>query len=336
VNNDNLSEKTQNGFHLRSVAFWLAFTTAVLLVVTVVTMLRVSSKFGSLIDATNTYVDKEMAQLDVTQMSGFIQGQQYNLEKVQSLFIQQQIYTFVLVALLVITFLVIALLVLRPISRFEKALDNDEELPLIGSVEIKELAESYNCSKRNSAASSLVFKHEAEHDALTGLFNRGAFEKMKQYLSGSLDPLAILILDVDLFKHVNDGYGHEVGDMALKKVSATLTECFRSSDLVFRIGGDEFCVIMQMITPGEKDVIRDKIDAINLYLGKADDRLPIKLSVSVGIAFSQFGFNEELFKKCDKALYYTKEHGRKGYTFYNSSIEKENNYVRDIPSVAHA
>jgi diguanylate cyclase (GGDEF)-like protein len=147
---------------------------------------------------------------------------------------------------------------------------------------------------------------------------------MTKLLSGSLEPLAILIVDVDLFKHVNDGFGHEVGDRALKKVSSQLTEKFRSSDFVFRIGGDEFCVIMQKITPSDKDVISIKVDAINAELAKTDDKVPTKLSVSVGIAFSQFGYNEELFNKADKALYYTKEHGRKGYTFYHSSIESEN------------
>ena len=100
-----------------------------------------------------------------------------------------------------------------------------------------------------------------------------------------------------------------------------LTEKFRSSDLVFRVGGDEFCIIMQKVTPNEKDIIRNKIDTINAELEKQDEAMPAKLSVSVGIAFSQFGFNEDLYSKADSALYYTKKHGRKGYTFYNSRIE---------------
>jgi diguanylate cyclase (GGDEF)-like protein len=321
----NISEKSQNGFHIRSVAFWLASVTGVLLIVTIVTMIHVSDRFGGLISETNSYVDEEMTQLDAGELVVFIEGQKVSLEKIQSQFMHQQVYTIVLIVLLVSSFLIIGLMILRPISKFELALDKDEELPVIGSVEMKDLAESYNTSKRNNAASNLVFQHEAEHDALTGLFNRGAFEKMKQYLSGSLDPLAILIIDVDLFKHVNDTFGHEVGDLALKKVSAVLTEEFRASDLVFRIGGDEFCIIMQMITPREKDAIRDKVEAINTELAKVDERMPAKLSVSVGIAFSQFGFNEELFVRADKALYYTKEHGRNGYTFYNNRIEASNN-----------
>jgi diguanylate cyclase (GGDEF)-like protein len=287
-------------------------------------MVRVSGGFRELIDEISTYNEEEMASWDLAHMSKFVKYQQHELGILQSQFAHQQIYIIILILLLIVSYAIIAVLVLRPISRFETALDKNEELPVMGSIEIKTLAENFNISKRNNAASSIAFEHEAKHDALTGLFNRGAFDQMKQLLSGSLEPLAVLIIDVDLFKHVNDGFGHEVGDRALKKVSSQLTEKFRSSDFVFRIGGDEFCVIMQKITPSDKDVISTKVDAINTELAKTDDKVPTKLSVSVGIAFSQFGFNDELFNKADKALYYTKEHGRKGYTFYHSSIESEN------------
>jgi diguanylate cyclase (GGDEF)-like protein len=323
VNNENLSEKSQSGLHVRSVAFWLASVTGILLCVTLVTMVRVSSGFSGLIDEISTYDEEEMAKWDLAHMSRFVKGQQHDLDVLQKQFAHQQIYVIILMLLLIVAFVIIAVLVLRPISRFETALDKDEDLPVIGSVEMKMLAENFNISKRNNAASSIAFEHEAKHDALTGLFNRGAFDQMKKLLSGSLEPIAVLIIDVDLFKHVNDGFGHEVGDRALKKVSSQLTEKFRSSDFVFRIGGDEFCVIMQKITPSDKNVISDKIDAINVELAKSDDKVPTKLSVSVGIAFSQFGFDDELFNKADTALYYTKEHGRKGYTFYHSSIESE-------------
>lgn len=326
MNNDNISEKKRTGFRIQAVVFWLIGAAAVLLLVTIITMIRVSVRFGDLIDKYNILNSSdEILTWNLGDMTRFVKVQQRSLLELQEMFMHQQVYIIILIVLLAVAFIIIGVLVLRPIHKFEVALDEDEELPLIGSAEMKCLAESYNTSKRNNAASRLVFQHEAEHDALTGLFNRGAFEKMKQYLKGSLEPLAVLLIDVDLFKHVNDNYGHEVGDSALKKVSAMLTEKFRSSDLVFRIGGDEFCVIMQKVTPSEKDIIREKIDAMNTELGKADDKVPAKLSVSVGIAFSQFGFNDDLFAKTDKALYYTKEHGRKGYTFYNSKIESDSN-----------
>lgn len=323
MNSNSTSRNRPGGFRIRSIAFCLAVIIVILLAVMGVMTIRLSVRFNNLSEKASVCKTDEIMTWNLGDMTRYVKSQQRELTQIQEMFVHQQICIGILVVLVVAAFLIIWVLVIQPIHMFETALDKDGELPVIGSAELKCLAENINTSKRNNAASKLVFQHEAEHDALTGLFNRGAFEKMKQILSGSLDPLAILLIDVDLFKHVNDNYGHEVGDAALKKVSAMLTEKFRSSDLVFRIGGDEFCIIMQKITPNEKNVIREKLDIINADLQKTDDKVPAKLSVSVGIAFSQLGFSEDLFKKSDKALYYTKEHGRKGYTFYNSKIESD-------------
>lgn len=323
MNSNSTSRNRPGGFRIRSIAFCLAVIIVILLAVMGVMTIRLSVRFNNLSEKASVCKTDEIMTWNLGDMTRYVKSQQRELTQIQEMFVHQQICIGILVVLVVAAFLIIGVLVIQPIHMFETALDKDGELPVIGSAELKCLAENINTSKRNNAASRLVFQHEAEHDALTGLFNRGAFEKMKQILSGSLDPLAILLIDVDLFKHVNDNYGHEVGDAALKKVSAMLTEKFRSSDLVFRIGGDEFCIIMQKITPNEKNVIREKLDIINADLQKTDDKVPAKLSVSVGIAFSQLGFSEDLFKKSDKALYYTKEHGRKGYTFYNSKIESD-------------
>lgn len=323
MNSNSTSRNRPGGFRIRSIAFCLAVIIVILLAVMGVMTIRLSVRFNNLSEKASVCKTDEIMTWNLGDMTRYVKSQQRDLTQIQGMFVHQQICIGILVVLVVVAFLIIWVLVIQPIHMFETALDKDGELPVIGSAELKCLAENINTSKRNNAASRLVFQHEAEHDALTGLFNRGAFEKMKQILSGSLDPLAILLIDVDLFKHVNDNYGHEVGDAALKKVSAMLTEKFRSSDLVFRIGGDEFCIIMQKITPNEKNVIREKLDIINADLQKTDDKVPAKLSVSVGIAFSQLGFSEDLFKKSDKALYYTKEHGRKGYTFYNSKIESD-------------
>lgn len=323
MNSNSTSRNRLGGFRIRSIAFCLAVIIVILLAVMGVMTIRLSVRFNNLSEKASVCKTDEIMTWNLGDMTRYVKSQQRELTQIQEMFVHQQICIGILVVLVVAAFLIIGVLVIQPIHMFETALNKDGELPVIGSAELKCLAENINTSKRNNAASRLVFQHEAEHDALTGLFNRGAFEKMKQILSGSLDPLAILLIDVDLFKHVNDNYGHEVGDAALKKVSAMLTEKFRSSDLVFRIGGDEFCIIMQKITPNEKNVIREKLDIINADLQKTDDKVPAKLSVSVGIAFSQLGFSEDLFKKSDKALYYTKEHGRKGYTFYNSKIESD-------------
>jgi diguanylate cyclase (GGDEF)-like protein len=156
---------------------------------------------------------------------------------------------------------------------------------------------------------------KAEHDSLTGLLNRASFQEICNDLRESVSPLAILVIDVDKFKSVNDTYGHETGDKALVKVAKILSLYFRSGDYVIRYAGDEFVVMMIGVTPSEINVIAAKIGKINENLQHPDDDLP-KISLSVGIAFSEKGYTEDLFSKADQALYHAKEHGRCGYSVY--------------------
>ena len=147
--------------------------------------------------------------------------------------------------------------------------------------------------------------------------NRGAFEQLKTAFKTYTDPFAFLIIDVDKFKLINDGYGHETGDDVLKKVAKLLEKSFRSTDYPARIGGDEFAVIVTNITPDMKTVILNKINAINETLMNPDDDLP-QVSLSVGAALSECGFTDDLYKKADTALYEVKEHGRCGCRFFES------------------
>ena len=91
-------------------------------------------------------------------------------------------------------------------------------------------------------------QHELENlantDALTGLFNKRYFEKMMEIRDEKKKPYALFYMDLDLFKPVNDTYGHEMGDKVLKEVAKRLLKCIRSNDYAFRIGGDEFMLIL--------------------------------------------------------------------------------------------
>ena len=127
-------------------------------------------------------------------------------------------------------------------------------------------------------------------------------------------PLAFLIIDVDKFKLVNDNFGHEVGDLVLKKVAKLLQESFRATDYPARIGGDEFAVILTDMTVEMQPVIEGKIQKMNEILMNPEDGLP-QVSLSVGGAFSEKGFTEDLYKRADVALYEVKEHGRCGCRF---------------------
>ena len=160
-----------------------------------------------------------------------------------------------------------------------------------------------------------MLREKAEKDALTGILNRGAFDQLRSRLKMKLTPICLLLIDVDVFKSINDTYGHEMGDRALKRVAELLEDTFRASDFPARIGGDEFAVIMTEVNEDSRESIARKAEEMNHILLKGENGLP-KFSLSIGIAFSDRGFDDELYKKADKALYRVKEAGRCGYAFY--------------------
>ena len=157
---------------------------------------------------------------------------------------------------------------------------------------------------------------------MTGLMNRGAFDQLQSALKTDTKPLILLIIDVDKFKLVNDGYGHEMGDRVLKRVARLLEESFRATDYPARIGGDEFAVILVNVTPDMKGIVENKVKEINVKLQNPTDDLP-KVSLSVGAAYSDGGFNDELYNQADQALYNVKEHGRCGCRFYEDCASAE-------------
>lgn len=232
--------------------------------------------------------------------------------------IRQSIYTVLVVILVIFSYIMIAVLILRPIRIYVNCIKNNNFLEITGAYEFKYLAATYNNVYEMTMEQQNMLRKKAERDALTGLLNRQAFEQLKSQLRISSEPLAFLIIDVDVFKSINDNYGHDVGDQALIKVARLLDENFRKVDYVLRIGGDEFAVIMEKTAPDKKPIIRSKIEAINEILQHPEDEAVFpKYSVSVGIAFSEKGFYDDLFQQTDQALYHTKENGRCGYTFYD-------------------
>lgn len=211
------------------------------------------------------------------------------------------------------------LLVVLPMRRYIKDIEARKPLRVSGAYECKRLAQAYNKMLTFITANEHALRHQAEHDALTGLLNRGAFNALQTSLSGHTGPLALLLVDVDKFKQVNDGYGHDTGDRVLKKVAGLLQENFRATDYPARIGGDEFAVIAMDAAPAEQDAILTKITAINNILTHPADGLPV-VSLSVGCAFSEAGFSDSLFNNADAALYVVKEHGRCGCCFYTPDL----------------
>lgn len=223
--------------------------------------------------------------------------------------------TIFFVLVLVIGFIIIRH-ILNPLLVYNEKIKTNEQFPEIGIAELKNMAKIYNKVYEENEETKKLIRHEAEHDGLTDLLNRKTFDKMLEIYSASDSSFALILIDVDVFKSVNDTYGHAVGDEILKKVARLLKREFRTIDHICRIGGDEFAVIMVEMNESLKYTIEEKIVRMNQTLENPKDGL-CKVSLSVGIAFSNRKNPEgTLFEDADKALYKTKENGKSGFSFY--------------------
>ena len=214
-----------------------------------------------------------------------------------------------------ILFFATNILILKPIDYDIKSISQEKKMHVVGSYEMRLIAKSYNALREKDEIKASVLKHKAEHDPLTGLINREAFGQIKEVLCDTAEPVAYLIIDIDFFKSVNDKYGHLAGDNVLRKISAILSEQFRNTDYVARIGGDEFAVIMTKFGETPEMVIQRKIETINKMLQNVGDGLP-GVSLSVGVAISNMGYIQNLESQADKALYRVKQGGRCNCSFY--------------------
>ena len=236
------------------------------------------------------------------------------------------IYEIVLIVVFVVLSLFIALLasknVFDPLIQSISHIERDEPLSVQGGYEIRMLAYAYNLmydtNRRNRK--SLMFK--ADHDALTGALNRRAFNKAQ---SAATDGLAALMLfDIDNFKQINDAYGHPMGDKVLVEVVKAMRESFRAEDHIFRIGGDEFVVVLRGIDKDSTEIIKRKVKTIGdelKALSQAGDFPPV-VTLSVGVAFGNVT-DTSLMEHADTALYESKAAGKSACTFYKDDGTQE-------------
>ena len=234
----------------------------------------------------------------------------------------QNILTVVLLSLVLVLAGLTARMVILPMRASTRYIQRDKALPLEGAAEYMYLAKEYNKMLEKTRAHHEILSYEATHDEMTSLYNRKFFEMKREELSG--EDTALMFVDVDHFKSINDTYGHETGDKVLQKVSGILASSFRSEDFICRIGGDEFAVLMVQMHPNLRHVIEGKIANVNnLLKNSGDDGLP-DVTVSIGVAFSGEGTDantpDELFNNADKALYKAKEAGRDRYAFYEDTV----------------
>ena len=167
------------------------------------------------------------------------------------------------------------------------------------------------------------FAHQAMHDSLTGLRNRPAVmehidKKLADGDEASLGGLALLLLDLDGFKAVNDNLGHDAGDALLKQAANRIEAALRDSDYVARLGGDEFLIVVPQVSDQEtaERVGKKLVDAVGVpYMLTGNE---VRVTASIGISlFPQDARDREALMKCaDLALYEAKRAGRNRSCFY--------------------
>jgi diguanylate cyclase (GGDEF)-like protein/PAS domain S-box-containing protein len=179
-----------------------------------------------------------------------------------------------------------------------------------------------------STARALLLRmsYLAQHDSLTDLPNRILFsDRLTEAISMAQRyrrKLAVLYVDLDRFKHINDSLGHDIGDRLLKSMAARLHTCVRSSDTVSRQGGDEFAVLLSEVAHDQDAALSAEKILRTLSAPHRIDQHELHLSVSIGIAnYPADGMEAEvLMKNADFAMYHAKELGRNNYQFFKPDM----------------
>jgi len=210
-----------------------------------------------------------------------------------------------------------------------KKVENGEELDIIDVVEKNEmghLISTFFVMSKKVHKREQILEYTSNHDELTGLKNRiTMFDEINDAINGlqaSDDKLAVLFMDLDSFKQVNDTLGHDVGDLVLKETATRLNFSVRSNDTVFRVGGDEFLVIARNIknVSDIHGVVANILKAFEtqaMIQGK-----PIEISLSIGIAVSPdtTSNSNDIVKFSDIAMYAAKNDKDTSYKIFDKSM----------------
>jgi diguanylate cyclase (GGDEF)-like protein/PAS domain S-box-containing protein len=173
---------------------------------------------------------------------------------------------------------------------------------------------------------SLQMTHSAEHDFLTDLPNRVLLnDRISQSIAFArrhAKRVAVLFLDLDGFKHINDSLGHRIGDQLLQSISKSLVNCVRGSDTISRQGGDEFVVLLSEVKHSEDAAITARRMLQAVAEAHSVDQHVLHVTASIGLSiYPEDGLDAEtLIKNADTAMYQAKENGRQSYKFFTSAM----------------
>lgn len=209
---------------------------------------------------------------------------------------------------------------INPVLKAVDKIKDNSPIPEVGANEFRYLARTYNKMYAVYKKSIERLNFKASHDELTKAYNRAGYDLLLSSID--LKNTYMLMFDVDDFKKINDGFGHETGDRALIKIADVLRKNFRSDDYVCRIGGDEFVVFMVHSDPQAHELISRKINQINADLGNTQGENMPPISVSVGVAHgTAVKDTKTLVEKADEAMYRAKRNGKHGFEFYTPQFQ---------------
>jgi len=185
--------------------------------------------------------------------------------------------------------------------------------------------------------------HLANYDYLTNISNRAYFHdalnKSIMRVKRSNTTLAVMFLDIDHFKFINDQYGHDIGDLLLQRISQKLSAILREDDLISRMGGDEFAIILHDV-PAKINVVNVAQKILTSVAEPLElNGIKIEVSTSIGIAFYEpLSMNmDDLLKAADTAMYEAKSEGRNNFQFFAKQMQEKaekNQHVRTLLSKA--
>lgn len=167
-----------------------------------------------------------------------------------------------------------------------------------------------------------LLQDRADRDALTKLLNKDAARKQaEEYLAQFPNgvPCAMLIIDLDNFKQINDQYGHLFGDTVLMKTAKEIRKMFRNQDIIARIGGDEFMVLLRGVA--DRELVQSRCERLlavfrNVFRS-GSQVLPLSCSIGVALSPEHGSSYVELFRRADQALYQAKDRGKNGFTIFS-------------------
>lgn len=201
-------------------------------------------------------------------------------------------------------------LALRPLRRTKECIDENLPIKVRGSSEIRYVAAAYNHMYEENKRQKDILEYEVSHDILTGISNRHDYVDTCNRLADQ--EVLFIIADIDRFKSINDTLGHAMGDAVISEVARRLRESFLNHDKVFRIGGDEFVVMVFDCSEKRKAEIKDILIGLNNAFVDVHNRQPSfpLVSLSFGVTHKRKAVTfEAAYRNADKALYAVKERG---------------------------